>query len=139
MDCPKCREPMFVMEYDHVEIDVCPDCGGVWLDGGEMAAILGADHWRDNAGKPPRAPKDEKLLDCPVCVSKLVKEEYGASGVIVDHCPHGDGVFLDKGELERIQAYYAQETSDGAHPQDAAGRILTRLFSSSDSSSHDGS
>ena len=130
MDCPKCREPMFVMEYEHVEMDVCPECGGVWLDGGELAAILGADHWRDKTDKPPRIPKDEKLLDCPVCVSKLVKGPYGSSGVIVDRCPHGDGVFLDQGELEQIQAYYAQRAETDSHVEDAAGRLLTRALPS---------
>ena len=32
---------MEVREKDGVTVDQCPSCGGVWLDGGEIAAILG--------------------------------------------------------------------------------------------------
>ena len=36
---------------DDVEIDVCPQCAGVWLDGGELAKVLEMDRARSDAEK----------------------------------------------------------------------------------------
>jgi Zn-finger nucleic acid-binding protein len=36
---------------DDVEIDHCPQCGGVWLDGGELAKVLEMDRERSDAEK----------------------------------------------------------------------------------------
>ncbi len=38
--CPKDRQPMRALVYEEVEIDLCPACAGVWLDAGELDAIL---------------------------------------------------------------------------------------------------
>ncbi len=42
--CPKCSTEMFAVNYEstNVEIDVCSQCRGVWLDGGEFDKILEA-------------------------------------------------------------------------------------------------
>jgi Zn-finger nucleic acid-binding protein len=41
--CPKCRSAILTRRFLHagrqVEIDECPNCAGVWLDAGELAAI----------------------------------------------------------------------------------------------------
>jgi Zn-finger nucleic acid-binding protein len=34
---------------DAIEIDVCAQCSGVWLDGGELAKILDAERARSDA------------------------------------------------------------------------------------------
>jgi Zn-finger nucleic acid-binding protein len=38
--CPKCRKSMEIVEYDGVEVDVCNDCRGIWLDKGELMEIM---------------------------------------------------------------------------------------------------
>jgi len=40
--CPKCNTPLEAREYAHcskIQIDVCPEGHGLWLDGGELRAI----------------------------------------------------------------------------------------------------
>ncbi len=40
--CPKCRKSLKIMRYDkmpEVEFDVCPTCGGLWCDAGELKAV----------------------------------------------------------------------------------------------------
>jgi Zn-finger nucleic acid-binding protein len=40
--CPHCRSPLECEHHElapEVEIDVCPDCSGVFLDAGELAAL----------------------------------------------------------------------------------------------------
>ncbi len=39
--CPLCREPMEKKKHYEADlyIDICPDCGGIWLDSGEFAEL----------------------------------------------------------------------------------------------------
>jgi len=124
LECPKCHEPMFVAEFEGVEIDTCPTCGGVWLDGGELEALVGEP-------PPPKEKPDESFgppeLDCPICVDKLVKDRYAGTGVVVDKCPHGDGIWLDRGELEQILQALAPSADASDHEQ-AGAAALGRIF-----------
>ena len=40
MHCPKCGQKLASETCGAVEIDVCPSCKGVWLDMGELGAIV---------------------------------------------------------------------------------------------------
>ena len=40
MKCPLCEREMEVQEYEGVEIDVCGECKGVWLDREELKKIV---------------------------------------------------------------------------------------------------
>ena len=67
-----------------------------------MMPFLGLCHWT----------QEEKAVDCPVCGDKLrAIEKYG---VEVDVCPGCKGVWLDRGELEKILA----ADSSGPEPSD---------------------
>ena len=38
--CPKCGIALEQQTKQGVTIDVCPTCSGIWLDGGELEAIM---------------------------------------------------------------------------------------------------
>lgn len=40
MHCAKCGGKMEITTLESVEIEICPDCGGVYLDAGELAKIM---------------------------------------------------------------------------------------------------
>ena len=40
MVCPHCRVDLVMSERQHVEIDYCPKCRGIWLDRGELDTII---------------------------------------------------------------------------------------------------
>ena len=40
MKCPNCNETLLMTERNHIEIDYCPSCRGVWLDKGELDKML---------------------------------------------------------------------------------------------------
>lgn len=40
MHCPKCGHEMTTTGLEGVEIDVCADCGGIFLDAGELDKIV---------------------------------------------------------------------------------------------------
>ena len=39
MRCPKCGGQLKEVEFHHMKIDRCQDCGGIWLDKGEMEML----------------------------------------------------------------------------------------------------
>jgi ssDNA-binding Zn-finger/Zn-ribbon topoisomerase 1 len=39
MKCPKCGHDLAEREFQHVKVDVCPNCHGMWLDKGELDMI----------------------------------------------------------------------------------------------------
>ncbi|MER3536673.1 MAG: hypothetical protein C4301_04110 [Thermus sp.] len=44
LTCPICQEPMREVVRQGVGIDLCPRCGGVWLDRGELEKLLKTVH-----------------------------------------------------------------------------------------------
>jgi len=40
MHCPKCGDDLDEITYMSIKVDKCPSCEGIWLDGGELEAIL---------------------------------------------------------------------------------------------------
>ena len=47
--CPADKSEMKPMDIAGLIIDVCPDCGGVWLDDGEISALkLAENHIKQN-------------------------------------------------------------------------------------------
>ena len=97
---------MITLELEDVEIDHCLDCGGIWLDAGELELLL------------DEADKAKSLLDsfsvdsksaeakrkCPICDKKMHKIIVGDSRppLLIDKCRKGDGLWFDKGELHGI-------------------------------------
>lgn len=39
MRCPKCGGQLEEIEFHHMKIDRCKDCGGIWLDKGELEML----------------------------------------------------------------------------------------------------
>ena len=64
--CPNCQVGMREVERRGVLIDVCPQCGGVWLDKGELEKLLAEAEAveRRYEGKPYKRKKGfMKLFD----------------------------------------------------------------------------
>jgi Zn-finger nucleic acid-binding protein len=102
LDCPACRGALVVLEIRSVEVDHCPSCGGVWLDGGELELLLeGAANKHDLMTSLTRDVEGrEKSIRCPICSKKLDKVKYGVDEkVLLDMCPRNDGLWFDRGEL----------------------------------------
>jgi len=41
--CPKCDGTLHETDFGGIQIDVCDNCSGVWLDAGELAQIAHKD------------------------------------------------------------------------------------------------
>ncbi|MHC4227421.1 MAG: TFIIB-type zinc ribbon-containing protein [Planctomycetota bacterium] len=106
MDCPVCKNAMITLELEDVEIDYCTDCGGIWLDAGELELLL-------DEPEKARSLLDSFSVDsesaearrkCPICDKKMQKIIVGSSkpNLLIDKCRKGDGLWFDKGELGDI-------------------------------------
>lgn len=103
--CVKCTSILDRATFEGLEVDLCPRCGGLWLDRGEItrAARLPEQELSRlrgllaDAGGPPPLPSDS-VIPCPACAGQLSEVVLG--NVHVDHCGSCQGIFLDRGELE---------------------------------------
>ena len=105
MFCPVDKEAMIILEYADVEVDYCVQCGGIWLDAGELELLFG-----DRAliagfltAGGPATGSTEKKRRCPICRKKMAKVVTGGDQpVLYDQCPNQHGLWFDAGELGAI-------------------------------------
>lgn len=104
MQCPVCKEPMIILELDQVEIDHCFSCGGIWLDEGELELLMEEAENREEVFNSLliKETKKEDIYRCPICRKKMDKVQVAESGIIIDKCIDGDGLWFDEGELEDV-------------------------------------
>lgn len=105
MKCPACPEVLVTVELDGVEADWCAACGGVWLDKGELGLLCAggpAEADRLLAGLKPSAAAGHPSRKCPICSSRMTAVAAEWDGAVhLDECPKRDGIWFDRGELER--------------------------------------
>ncbi|MFD9893957.1 zf-TFIIB domain-containing protein [Amycolatopsis sp. NPDC059027] len=51
--CPKCQNQMRTVDKNGIHIDQCDGCRGIFLDRGELEAIVGAENTYYNQAPPP--------------------------------------------------------------------------------------
>lgn len=108
MICPKCKTECDTKEIQDIEIDICPNCEGMWFDFDELRRVKDITDsdliWMDfELWKHPEIFKFyKKSLICSKCNKKMIACEYGKTGVEIDYCLVCKGIWLDKGEFEKI-------------------------------------
>ena len=106
MDCPVCQNPMITAELEEVEVDLCDQCGGIWLDSGELEILMGSQQRCEELLRSlgQKQKIQEKPRKCPICLKKMQKIIVGQARkpLIIDKCRRGDGLWFDKGELREI-------------------------------------
>ena len=119
MKCPRDATTLqpFMVE-GRIEVGRCSSCRGLWLDKGELEQLqetIERDHGnltdvlKDTVGASFDQVRQERQgpARCPRCDAEMETREYGYnSQVMIDACPEGCGVWLDNGELERLEAFY---------------------------------
>ena len=110
--CPNCATALVAFELEGIEIDSCVQCGGTWLDSGELAMIAeragvaaGGLTQALEAGGSPGVGKGR----CPRCGARLRRVAIGQDKpVALDRCPRGHGLWFDKGEMNAVVAQFAE-------------------------------
>lgn len=120
--CPRCEQPLYTVDYEGVEIDACRQCGGEWLDAGELRQLIEVSEPGGEAevAAARRARMPGVVLDrvrenllCPVCRRPMTAFNYGGdSGIILDKCEQCGGIWLDAGELHKVLLTVAASGDD---------------------------
>jgi Zn-finger nucleic acid-binding protein len=105
--CVKCTSVLDRSLIGDVEVDLCPSCGGLWLDRGEIDQLAAQPEEAIEAlkaalteGKP--VAQSASVWRCPACPGRLREAMLGP--VRVDYCLLCRGIFLDRGELDAVLA-----------------------------------
>ena len=106
LPCPRCSSNLHHKVIDSHLVDLCNDCGGVWLSHKLFDELLKNEPSNTNAvlGKTP--PKDTRLkfhevryLPCPECQTIMNRHNFMSdSYIILDQCSQ-HGIWFDKNEL----------------------------------------
>lgn len=118
LPCPRCRGDLTTRQVGQVEIDVCEACGGHWYDAGELERIRQLAPPERPRGLPD--PKPPRWVDgaaedvqCPRCRETLAAERYAySSDLVIDRCQACQGVWIDAGELEKMDALVDEWSRD---------------------------
>ncbi|MFA6897544.1 MAG: zf-TFIIB domain-containing protein [Patescibacteria group bacterium] len=108
MKCPQCGKSLDEVSVNHCRVDRCEKCGGIWFDKDELNAVkderdenlawLDFDLWSNE----DKLKSGGTFLSCPRDGSPLYRIQYGSSQVEADVCLECHGVWLDKGELDKV-------------------------------------
>ncbi len=102
MNCPKCVAPLNEIVIEHVYLDFCTGCRGLWFDKDEMAFVTELKNDLPN----PQAERTQGRptpFPCPRCDGRLEELKFiPLMDLLVDRCPKCDGVWLDSGELQKV-------------------------------------
>jgi Zn-finger nucleic acid-binding protein len=125
MICPVCRKDALIVEYNHIELDYCPNCQGVWFDAGELELLLksaGLEEYRrylEGIASAPEIATSEKKRKCPICRHKMKKTYIGEDKkILVDICHVGDGIWFDGGEVSHLLKALVDKSSAQGASQD---------------------
>jgi Zn-finger nucleic acid-binding protein len=136
MKCPKDGTAMKRFPIYNINIDVCPECHGVWFDGDELMRVtrefgIGNFHdffeaWKqkEHAVRETDNFWKEDTRECPRDYVHMHKHFYaGDSGIGVDHCTVCEGFWVDGGELQEIWEYNKPDTSRDGMAQGLVGML----------------
>lgn len=97
--CPRCGETLYIVERGGVRLDHCWDCGGIWFERTELDELI------DKKGTVEllieiTGKLQGEGLSCPEC--REMMETHEIYDVYIDQCPICKGIWMDKGETEKV-------------------------------------
>lgn len=110
LHCPACKIPPMESQVSHgIEVELCRDCGGIWLDAGEFDALIGERFHgqgfealfglRGPGGSDASA---EAAVACPVDGAAMHVVHFDE--VELDRCPICHGIWIDGHERAQLPA-----------------------------------
>ncbi len=116
MDCPTCNQQLNQTEYEGARVQQCGECAGYLVARKRLRLIRSSreretDTLADDASAEHQ-PDTIEQIRCPKCrVYRMEKERVRVSDdevFMLDVCPKCEHVWLDGGELARLQMTFEQ-------------------------------
>jgi len=131
--CPKCKIQTTRTEYEGASVRMCGECGGYWVTPIALKAI--ANRRETTFSEPVKErflqlaeqSNSTEQLACLSCGKFMVKENFKDwDDIVIDRCTKCGGIWLDPGELEKIQIYweYFQDHPEQSNMDAIAKRAL---------------
>lgn len=107
--CPKCDIQLVALVFKGIEVDMCPECRGLWLDQGELEDLLErtgaraygpALKWQEV--KAPGGPKRHMCPRCDDALRQVTSDATPDGSLVLDTCRRGHGVWFDRFELRHL-------------------------------------
>jgi Zn-finger nucleic acid-binding protein len=135
MDCAWCEGTLHPVELEGIQLDMCDTCDGIWFERDELLKVVEAEKselmntvlneaW---VNEPEEIdPTDGQKYSCPVCNEPLHRYQYHLkSGIEIDACDHGHGLWIDDGESQKIYLYLIEANKQISEQQ--RSELRTRL------------
>jgi Zn-finger nucleic acid-binding protein len=109
MECPRCDKALQENTVGSVQVKECSACKGIWFEKEDQLRQakdetdpdlnwMDFDIWKH----PERFRISTAPLKCPACSQGMIDIRYDTTAVVVDHCIHCRGLWLDGGEFAEI-------------------------------------
>lgn len=123
LNCPSCEQTLRPAFYEGVKVQLCLNCKGIFMNRQELHRIEAtreADIAQDQV--PPSRSGGDLDRECPKCGIAMVKQTYGRIRTTeIDTCEACDSVWLDRGELDRVQADFELAEDNSARNKGRPG------------------
>lgn len=111
MKCPACSQTLESVQVRNITLDVCKTgCAGIWFDQKELDQFDSSSEASGTDVLKGLHPQLRPLVTaeprpCPKCEKYRMQRRYTCvkKSVEIDSCPGCSGIWLDTGELARIQ------------------------------------
>ncbi len=128
--CPECGATMAVKKVQDARLDVCGNCGGVWIDwfdGDPVRAVRGVGTVRH----PASPVATDTRLQCPRCHVPLETESFRDEGPGVFRCNQCYGLHVPSESFHALAALSPNPTvpaeEEGSGMWDALSEMVGRL------------
>lgn len=102
---------MDVIEWENIDVDICPRCAGIWFDRGELElltpshAIAGRTALSKMAQQVARlasAPPPRSHISCPVCHQRMLKRAHPTTGQLMVAVCQPHGAWFERNDARRL-------------------------------------
>lgn len=129
MKCPKCGDALHEVDSsERVALDFCSGCKGIFFDAGEVAVYF---ELASDVPDLDRARAETRATEraCPKCAGRFEELRYSAPDpLLVDRCGGCGGIWLDRGEVPRLEALSAKLERPGSRVLRALREIRSKGY-----------
>ncbi|MCG8419499.1 MAG: zf-TFIIB domain-containing protein [Proteobacteria bacterium] len=119
MVCPKCEASLLhERERGDLVLDVCRECGGIWLDGRELDQIV--------ARAAEAGAQKERRRKRPAPDRDYYDDDDGVRGSALFHLatsPHTNGVFLSVKQAKKLAKKHRRKARERRHRRKKKGSL----------------